>query len=225
MSARHSWLARTLFGAALRLMPRERRDWAHAMRAEAPHVSEDERLHWALGCFWTAIRLRFDPMNTGDLRVSRWVMLVESLGAFGPLCLGWYTLVFISPGLLHLNGAMIDGFVRSVAGGGFIIAMTIVGGVVGLVGPVGIFLGLRYVLTGRALENRALGWTLIVIPVSAHLFGMVAGVIAGPPDFEYNAFAFWFYTVMMTFVPVAVIYHLMVLAQPARPAAPLAVAA
>src|SRR4051812_39690051 len=97
MSARRSWLVRALSGAALRAMPVERRVWAQAMCAEADHVCDDERLSWAFGCLWAAIKLRFDPMNTGDYRVSRWVMLVETIGGFGPLCLGWYLLVFVAP--------------------------------------------------------------------------------------------------------------------------------
>ena len=164
-------------------------------------------------------------MNTGDLRVSRWVMLVETLGGFGPLCVAWYELVFVAPAVIRLKGETIEKFVTAVSGGGYIVTMAIVASIVGLLGPVGLFLGLRYVFTGRALTNRTLGWTLIVVPVAAHLFGAVAGTLAGPPDFEYNAFVFGFYTVMLTLVPVAVIYHLMALAMPARPAAPLAVPA
>jgi hypothetical protein len=214
MSARRSWLVRALSGAALRAMPVERRVWAQAMCAEADHVCDDERLSWAFGCLWAAIKLRFDPMNTGDYRVSRWVMLVETIGGFGPLCLGWYLLVFVAPAVIRFNGASVENFVTAVPGGGYIVAMTIVASVVGLLGPIGMLLGLRYVFTGRALQNRGFGWTLIVVAVAAHVFGLIAGVIAGPPDFEFNSFTFWFYTVMLTAVPVAVIWHLMALGRP-----------
>ena len=71
----------------------------------------------------------------------------------------------------------------------------------------------RYILTNL----NTLGWVLIVSPIAAHVFGIAAGTIAGPDDFEYTAFVFWFYTVMLTLVPVAVVYHLMMLARPTAP--------
>jgi hypothetical protein len=217
MNVLSSWLARALFGAAQGLMPRGRGEWARAMRAEAHHVSEDERLQWALGCFWTAIKLRFDPMNTGDFRVSRWVMFVEVVGGFGPLALAWWEVTFGASGVIRLNGEIVQKYFLSYPGGAYMLVMMFVGSLAGLVGVTGLLLGLRYVATGRALVNRAFGWTLITILVAAHVFGLIVGVVAGPPDFDVNAFTFWFYTVMLTLVPVAVVYHLMVLARPVRP--------
>ncbi len=80
--------AEILFGLARKLMPPGRAEWLDAMRAESDQLHGAERTRWALGSLITAIKQRFTPMNTGDYRVSRWVMFVETIGAFGPLTLG-----------------------------------------------------------------------------------------------------------------------------------------
>jgi hypothetical protein len=208
-------LAAILFGLAQRLMPPARLEWLDAMRAESDHLHGAERTRWALGSFITALKQRFAPMDTGNSRVSRWVMFVETLGAFGPLTLGWWEVTFGGSGLLRLSPAIIEKHFMSFPGGPYILVMQIAGGVVGLLGLVGMFLGLRYVLTGRGLENRGLGRTFVAIPIVTHVLGTLAGFIVGPPDFAYSAFGFWFYTVMLTAVPAAVFWHLMTLARPA----------
>lgn len=213
-----------LLALARRVMPASRREWMDAMRFEAGHVSKEERLRWAFGCLLTSLQQRFVPMNTGDLRVSRWVMFVEAAGGFGPLSVGWYLATFVAPGFIRWKGAALENFVSSNQGGEYILAMAAVFGIVGLLGPIGLFLGLRYAFTGRALENRFLGWVLVVIPVAAYLFGIVAGFMAGPPDFEYSMNSFLIF-IAFTAVPAGVVYHLMSLARPARPVAPVAVAA
>ncbi len=199
------------------LLPPERRDWADAMRAEADYVSQGERLCWALGCVWTALKLRFDPMNTGDYRVSRGVMLVEAIGAFGPLTLAWFEIVFGASGLVRLSGAIIDKYFLAYPGGSYILVMMFVNGVVGWLGPIGLFLGLRYVLTGRGIEGRTLGWVLTGVPVAANLLGTVAAKFWGPPDFHVPLT----FTFLFAWLPAAVILHLMWVARPVPPSAPL----
>jgi hypothetical protein len=76
-------LTSILLVLAHRLMPRHRREWLQAMRAEAAHLSTAAALAWAFGALITAIRQRFAPMIVGNLRVSRWVNPDETLGAFG----------------------------------------------------------------------------------------------------------------------------------------------
>jgi hypothetical protein len=207
-------LSRILLGLAGRLMPPDRAEWFDAMRAELHALDRAERLRWAFGCFLAALKQRFAPMDTGNFRVSRWVILVETLGAFGPLTLAFWEITFGGSGLVRLSPAIVEKVFMHYPGGPYIFAMQIVGAIVGLIGPVGLFLGLRYVLKGVGLRNRALGWTLFAIPVVAHLSGTIAGFIAGPPDFGISASGFWLYTVMLTAAPAAVIWHLMALARP-----------
>jgi hypothetical protein len=197
------------------LMRHERSDWARTMRAEFHYVSASDRLSWAFGCVIAAIKQRLVPMNTGDLRISRWVMLIEALGCFGPQVLGWYLLVFDQPGIIHYSVAEIERWYLPQPGGLFIVSMLYVGAIVGLIGPIGLFFGLRYVLTGRALDNTALGAVLIGAPIALTLGGWIAGVLVGPPDFR----PMFDVVFVFTFLPVAVIAHLMYLARRPIPAA------
>jgi hypothetical protein len=207
-----------LLDAARRLLPPERRDWAEAMGAEADHVPQDERLRWALGCVWTAIKQRFAPVNTGDYRVSRGVMLVEAIGSFGPLTLGWSEIVFGRSGIVRLTGEIVDKYFLTYPGGRYMLAMMFVNSVIGLLGPVGLLLGLRYVLTGRGIESRMLGWTMAAVPVVVNLIGTIAGRFWGPPDFQVPLT----FTFLFAWLPAAVILHLMWLARPVQPSAPVA---
>ncbi len=206
-------LAAILFGLAQRLMPPARAEWLDAMRAESDQLHGAERTRWAFGSFVAALKQRFAPMDTGNFRVSRWVMLVETFGAFGPLTLGWWEITFGGSGVLRISPDVLVKAFLAYPGGPYILAMQIAGGVVGLLGPIGLFLGLRYVLTGQGVRNRRFGWTLVTLPIVAHVMGTIAGYLVGPPDFNYSAFGFWFYTVMLTAVPVGVVWHLMVLAR------------
>jgi hypothetical protein len=209
-------LAALLLSLARRLMPPGRENWFDAMRAESHYLDGAERLRWAFGCFITALKQRFAPMNTGNFRVSRWVMLVETIGAFGPLTLAWWAITFGQPGLVRMTPAIVEKVFMHWPGGPYIFAMQIVGGVIGLLGPIGLFLGLRFVITGVALRNRALALTLIGSPIVAHVVGTTAGFLVGPADFAFSMFGFWLYTVMLTAVPVAVFWHLAVLGRRAE---------
>jgi hypothetical protein len=190
------------------------------MFSEFPYVSEHERLAWAFGCVVAAIKQRWAPMNTGDFRISRWVMLIETIGGFGPLVLGWYLLVFDQPGIIRWTFADVERWFLPQPGGAFIVWMLYAGAVVGLIGPVGVFLGLRYVLFGRALDNRLLGGVLIGAPIALTIGGWIAGVLYGPPDFR----PMFDVTFVFTCLPIAVFVHLMYLARPATPPALLAAA-
>lgn len=105
------------------LMRHERGGWARAMRSEFQYVDTPDRLSWALGCVVAAIKQRWVPMDTGNLRISRWVMLVETLGCFGPLALGWYLLVFDQPGIIHYSLADIQRWYLPLPGGAFMASM------------------------------------------------------------------------------------------------------
>jgi hypothetical protein len=211
-------LTDALFDAARRLLPPERRDWAEAMRAEADYVSQDKRLRWALGCVWTAIKQRFDPMKTGDYRVSRGVMLVEAIGSFGPLSLGWFEIVFGGSGIVRLTDKIVDKYFLADPGGRYMVVMMFVNGVIGLLGPIGLLLGLRYALTGRGIESRVVGWTMTAAPVVVNLIGTIAGRFWGPSDFHVPLT----FTFLFAWLPAAVILHLTYLARPPQPSAPVA---
>lgn len=204
------------------LLRNERAEWARAMHSEFQHVDEHERLRWSLGCVIAAIKQRWAPMKTGDLRISRWVMLIETLGCFGYLTLGWYVVTLGDAGLAHMSGKFIQKNFLDFSGGPYIFWLMVASAVVGLSGPIGLFLGLRYVLQGRALANAALGWTLVAALVGLQVFGALAGYFYAPADFRPPPSLMVFAAVL----PVAGILHLMYLARPTSmsiPNAPTAV--
>src|SRR5262245_21200828 len=157
-------LARALLAIAQRVVPAGRREWADAMCAEFHYLPRNAALHWAIGCLVAAIKSRFAPMNTGTFRINRWVMLVEVLGCFSSLALAWYEFTFGASGVITLNGAATDMYLQTTAGT-WVMVLVICFSISGLVGPIGIFLGLRYVFLNRALQSRPLGYALIAAPV------------------------------------------------------------
>jgi hypothetical protein len=194
-------------------MPARRREWAKAMHAEAHYLPGGAATRWAFGCLIAAIKARFAPMHTGSFRVSRWIMLVETLGCFGTALLAWFEFTFGPSGVVRLNSEVIEKYFLVTPGGGYILGLMIGFAVTGLVAPIGIFLGLRYVLKGRALENRRLGWALIAAPVLQSLAGSFGFLWVGTDGWGTGLELF----VLCTLLPVVAILHLMYLARPAAP--------
>ena len=196
------------------LLREQHAEWVRAMRAELPYLSnEHERLRWAFGCLVAAIKQRFAPMDTGTFRISRWVMLIETLVCFVPLTIGWLDFNFGPSGITQHTPEIIERFYLSVPGGAFIVSMLFAGAVVSVLGPIGLFLGLRYVLVGRGIRNRAVGITLIGIPIALNVLGTIAGFLVGPEDFSGSFEA----TLLLVILPVVGFAHLMYLANPAAP--------
>jgi hypothetical protein len=200
--------ARGLFAIARRLMPRDRRGWTDAMRAEAHYLPAGPACGWALGCLTTSLLERFH-MNDGNFRVSRWVMAIETLGCFGPMALAWYEISFGMPGLFRHDWSELMKVYSGMPGGLFMVWMIVLGATVGVVGVIGLALGLRYVLTGRGLQNRTVGCALIAAPLVYALAG-IAGFFVGPSDWHSDPAM----SILFVLLPVAGIAHLMWLAQP-----------
>lgn len=200
---------------ARRLMPARRREWAEAMHNETAYLSSPATARWALGCLIAAIKARFTPMQTGSLRVSRWIMLVETVGCFGTALLGWYEFTFGPSGVIRLNAEVIERYFHSTPGGDFVLALMIGFAVTGIVAPIGIILGLRYVFTGRALADRRLGWALVAAPLLQSLAGSMGSLWMGTDGWGTGLQLF----VLCTVLPVVGILHLMYLATPTAPMA------
>jgi hypothetical protein len=191
------------------------------MRAELPYLSnEHERLRWAFGCLVAAIKQRFAPMDTGTFRISRWVMLIETLGCFVPLTIGWLDLNFGPSGIIRHTPEIIERFYLSAPGGAFIVSMLFAGAVVSVLGPIGLWLGLRYVFVGRGIRNRTVGITLIGVPIALNVLGTIAGFLVGPEDFKVS----FEVTLLFVILPVVGIAHLMYLAKPETPTSAVALA-
>jgi len=158
-------------------------------------------------------------MNTGDFRISRWVMGVETLGCFGFMTLGWLVVAFGPSGLARHTPEIVSTYYLGYPGGAFVFFMIALGSVVGLVGPIGLYLGGRYIATGRGLADRRLAGVLIAAPL-VYVLASMAGYFAGPPDWHGDVAL----GVMCVLLPVVGIAHLAWLARPVSPAPPSDVA-
>lgn len=200
-----NWLAGVLMRLALRVMPRRQREWADAMHAEIPDIKGIERLFWAFGCLIATLRQRFSPMNAGSSSVSRWVMAIETVGCFGPVTFAWYEITVGASGVVRLSGETVEKLFLPYPGGPYILAMMIGAAIVGLIGVAGLALGCRYVMTGRGLQHRAVGFVLIGTLAAYCVLGAIAGYVAGPPQFAVDPGT----TVLFGVLPVVGIAHLM----------------
>lgn len=209
-----SRLESILLAAARRCMPAHRRAWAEAMRAESAYLPSHARLRWAFGCLVGAIKARFVPMDTGNLRINRWVLLVEVLGCFGPATLAWWIFTFGPGGLIHVDGAMIEKVFFDVPGGTYFFFVGWVGfGLSGLAAVIGLILGLRYVARGHGLPNRVLGYTLMAVPALQSIAGAFSSHWSSQGEPAVRAGLF----VLLTLLPIAGIAHLLYLSRPALP--------
>jgi hypothetical protein len=210
-------LTTALLALAQRLAPGERREWAEAMRAEMAYLPSAARLRWAFGCVVAAIKLRFTPMQTGSLRINPWLMTVESLVCFGSTTAIWWVANFGSMGVLTHDLA---GFERYLVGvlrepDAQRVIWALYGyAVCSLVGPVGMFLGLRYALLRRGLRNRVMGYALVAAAIAMSLIGTLSTFWIGKGDWSERIPLI----VQFTILPAAGILHLMYLGRPAAPA-------
>jgi hypothetical protein len=203
--------ARWLFALARRVMPSQRREWWAAMRAEADYLSAAGAVRWACGCLFTACRERLPAMDTREFRISRWVMIVEAIGCFGPLSLAWCLTTFGASGLLRYTPDIVARDFAAIPGGTFIFTLFALGAVVGLVGPIGLYLGMRYAASGRGLA-RPFGFTLIGVLVAYQLVAAL-GWLIGPPGYRPDATT----ALLFVLIPLLGLAHLIFLARPVRP--------
>jgi len=204
-----SWFTLALLAAARRVLPRERGQWGDAMKAELFHLSPAAARRWAFGCLVAAIKQRFSPMQTGTFRINRWIMLIEVLGCFGFATLAYYEFIFGPSGLVRLNGEIIDKVFLNSPGGTYILGLWFGFAIGGLVGPIGLWFGLRYVLLNRALTRRV-GIVLVAAPILQSVGGAVSAIWMDTGDYSTSLGIF----VLLTVLPIVGILHLMYLAKP-----------
>ena len=112
---------------------------------------------------------------------------------------------------MRLDSATIEKTFFGHPGGPFLFWVMVASTVTGLVAPMGLFLGLRYVVQGRALDNRVVGWSMIGVTLGLNVVGAIAGYIIGPEDFHVMPGL----TLLMVVPPLAGVLHFMFLARPA----------
>lgn len=190
-------------------------EWLQAMRAELDHVPRNERHMWSLGCVITALKRRLHTMRSGDLRISRGVLLLELLVCFAPITLAWWDAMFGSFGVLALNQNIVQEQFLATPLGRVLLSMMVGAAIIGLVGPIGLLLASRKAVTGVGLQSRALGITMIAgvsLFVAASLLLRLfsgPGAYAATPSF----------ILLIGILPALGIAHLMYLSRAeARPA-------
>lgn len=191
--------ARRLAAHAAQMLPRERADWARAMRREIDHVPEDgAALRWALGCVAASYLERIDVMNARRHGISRWVLGLEML-----MCFLWLTWMF---GALMTRG--VYGFTGPLPIDAWFVSMLL--GTV--VGPIGLMVAFKSIVLDRPALSRA---TIIALCVP-----LVWTVIAmtgqfGRSAFLAEAFGAW---VLFALLPTIGVTHLIYLGRPPRSA-------
>jgi hypothetical protein len=97
-------IARALAAHAARVLPRGRGEWAQAMRNEIEYLGSSAAVCWALGCVLASYKQRMSVMETGNLRISRWLLSLEML-----MCFIWLTWMFgaiVSRGVYGFSGPL-----------------------------------------------------------------------------------------------------------------------
>jgi hypothetical protein len=91
-STRVRQLAVWLAAHAAKVLPGNRADWATAIRNEVHYITgNNTAFMWALGCVFASYIERMRTMTGSDLRISRWVLVVEMLCFFTPLTMLCFT--------------------------------------------------------------------------------------------------------------------------------------
>jgi hypothetical protein len=181
-------------------MPEEQTEWAAAMRAEMLSLEGDYvAAAWAFGCLAVAIRTRINTMTVGDLRVSKWVLVLEIACCFLPLTLFWLLLL-----LDGFDPAVVTQFV--VAPDDSIVLVYLLSiAVLGACGLIGLFVAFQYIAMGRSVRHYPLG----VLIVGLTLLGIVnrgSNLVLGGPGI-------WFLGVLLyVILPVVGAAHLRYLA-------------
>ncbi len=144
-------------------------------------------------------------MIKGDLKISRWLLAPEMLLCFAPLTWLWLDAIDGSSRLTRLNAASIHHDFLSVPGGTAFLITLIVGAALATIGPLGLFAGLRLVVTGRPLKNAGLRIALLAAPM---LYGAMTLVFRlsemGVAAFDFaaaDAFDFWSGIVLLSVLP------------------------
>lgn len=207
-------LALVLMRCVDRVLPTSRDDWARAMLAELDHLESDrDALAWATGCLVAASKERIITMLTGNLKISRWILVPEMLLCFVPLTFGWLDAIGGSSGVIRLNGTVIHRHFLHEPGGTFILAALLAGAVLGFLGPLGLTAAFRLVLSGQPPRNQWLRTALVAGPV---VYGVLTLVIrlalggAGALGFEAaDSFDFWSGILLLSALPALGAAHML----------------
>lgn len=215
------WLALALMRCVRRVLPPDRLDWAKAMQAELDQLQNDrDALAWVIGCVIAGSKARIKSMLTGNLRISRWILVPEMLLCFVPLTFGWLDALGGSSGIVRMNGEVIQRYFLHTPAETLALVALIAGAVLGSLGPLGLTTAFRLVVSGRAPGGRWLPTVLVAGPALYGVLTLVAQLAIGgmgalgldAPD----SFDFWSGILLLSVLPSLGAAHLLVCRSPDR---------
>lgn len=109
-------------------------------------------------------------MNWGTLRVSRFVLALEMVLCFVPLTFVWVDVVVGNSGVAWLDPESIQRYYLGNTEGVAALAKMFAGALIGVLGPLGLIMGLRYIVFGRALQR---GWVSSLMIAGPIVLGVV----------------------------------------------------
>jgi hypothetical protein len=171
-----------------------------------------------MGCLVAASKERIVTMVTGNLKISRWILLPEMLLCFVPLTFGWLDAIGGSSDVMRLGGDAIQKRFLQVPGGSFILAALLAGAILGVLGPLGLTAAFRLVFSGHPPRNQWLWTALFAGPIAYGVLTVfIRLALGGSGALALNAadsFDFWSGVLLLSALPALGAAHMLRLAPP-----------
>ena len=159
-------LASVLMMLALRILPSSSEEWAKAMLTEFYYLDHGrDDLSWACGCVIASVKMRYENMIIGNLKISRWILIPELLVCFMPLTHFWLDVTVGQFGIFGYNLVFVIQNISRFPEGTAITVMVLTTAVLGLVGPAGLISAYQLIVMKRPIQNKMTGIILITGPV------------------------------------------------------------
>lgn len=203
-------VARRLAVALMRhldlVLPTSRLEWAEAMRAELDHLESDrDALAWAIGCLVAGSKERINIMLTGNLRISRWILVSEMLLCFVPLTFGWLVAIGGSSGIARLGGDVIQRRFLQAPDGTLMLFALIAAAVLGAFGPLSLAIAFRWLVSGRTPGSRWFRAALVGGPAAYGILMLAARLATGGTGAlgfaAADSFDFWSGILLLSVLP------------------------
>jgi hypothetical protein len=199
--------------AVTRLLPRGGQDWSRAMGAELEGLPDGRRLQWACGCLMAALIRRMEFMKTGNLTISRWVLVPEMVLCFLPLTLAFVGSIYEVKDIAQLDATHLHKYFLADASGWILLLSTpLVVLTTAIGGPVSLAVTAWYVGQRRGLRAGWLGQAMVAAPLLMGL-GLIilrisnGGLAAFGPN-RVDAFDFYGGLMLLSVLPALGAVHL-----------------
>lgn len=142
-------------------------------------------------------------MNTGELRVSRWVLVAELLLCFSGFAFWLSDVWFGAFGLTRLDREAVDKYFLGLPGGTLALTAMCINALATIAGAIALVFGLQFALFGRRLLNRVWVVGLAIVIAAPFLFAASTAVILGASVLPLSLEAF----VLLFALPLTGLFH------------------